>query len=337
MPIGTISHLIGDVAGMSASPTLRSAVEFSAITTEKLKSSERWNVAVFAIDSISEIVRDRGSSFVNELLALLYELIVSEFEGRAVIGQLGSGEMGILVADDAVEKFKARSENITVSVRRKYGGRFSVGAGVSGKGMSTVKADKKDRSELKDDFALEYARYSASPSARKPGVVAAFSALTAFSIVYSQRNAGQHQRALVDYARFKEVGVNYPDLDNLAGICHIEAREPNWEAAGRLFSVATESNSKDPSFWANLGLARFHLKDRPAAATAFQAAFAINGQLDLGLVYAGPLILSYYDQFRAGGNMPIATLRSWFAWAQKKRGDRKDWLSTEIDAALAEL
>jgi tetratricopeptide (TPR) repeat protein len=253
-------------------------------------------VGVFNLLNPTEVESSRGTAFTNRALAAFFREIDGAFPTPASISQIAPTMLAVMLTSGPPPKVIIPAKELISRCTAKCAGVARFGVGFY---LATKAKLPGDASKLDPRFALDYARYaSCAPALLGTRTIEVFSANTALSLIGHLRSLGRHAEAMSDYSRLKEIGVDYAGFHNQAGLCYLEATEPNLQAALGAFSRAVDLSPKDPFFVANLAMTEFGLGNRLAAHLDFSRIEKMDSAFKLPEVYQPSRALAAFEQFK---------------------------------------
>jgi diguanylate cyclase (GGDEF)-like protein len=323
IPMGSIGHLIERGGGQYAlnASRLREPVELEKEVKRAAEDKREITVAVFNLLNPEEVESSRGTAFTNRALAAFLKEIDSTFPLPASISQIAPTMLAVVLLGDKPADAPALSQALIERCTTLCVGLVRFGVGFYLDGKSELNGDA---SELDPQFALDYARYAASAHVLVGDqTVEVFSPTTAVSLTSRLRSLHRHSEVVSDYCRFREIGVDYGELHNVAALCYFEAADPDVEAALAAISRACELDPEQPWFIANRAVIEFAHGDRLAAHRSFSRIGQTFDTTTLPNVYHSCRAVAAYEQFKVDPSQVSGkVVLSWLRVAtSKQRGD----------------
>jgi hypothetical protein len=292
-----IAHLIAseEAIGRFGAPNLTPAEGLTQLTKQHAESEIQFAVIVFALRRVEQLARDRGSFYVNQALANLYESLREILPLHLVVSQIQSTQFAAIITNRSREEVDALVENVLRRAHERCGGVafFRAGAFVS---LEELPEFDGDASDLNPFHALDYARYAVSTPEDKAQERAWFSPETARQILTDLRNRQLYPDVLADYVKLRSLGINNAWVDNQAALAAVSIQPPDKERALEAIRRAIELAPAAPILMANNAYIEFFFGDRVRAHVLFKA---IPETFDLPKVYEAPMALAAYAQWQA--------------------------------------
>lgn len=302
IPVGSIAHLMSGLSfgGVAAGLNLMPAEQLNKTIAEVEAGAEFPVVAVFSVDNIDTLVQDRGTAFINESLAQLFAAMKEILPSACQIGQVQNTEFAAICKIEHSSAIGIAKEVIS-QASTKCNRLATFSAGVWWDSPTPPKRAPSDRSILKRENALEYARYAAAQARKDGNEVLAFSAETAVDIMRHLHDKQLDQQAIEDYKAFRALGIAYSRVENLAGICAFAIGER--ELALAASSRAVELDPANGIMWSNLSIYQFSVGERRAAYASLSKAVAVSPRYSPSPAVQRVWALSTYAEYLANGDI----------------------------------
>jgi tetratricopeptide (TPR) repeat protein len=191
---------------------------------------------------IDAIAAEKGIAAANEVITALYRAIRRASPRGTKICHTSPGEYVFVLDADGLTRESA------LEVARKIQGE-AIGLGRVGIGVYAPRDFPVK--EINGARALELAQFARPPG----GDIQFFDASTPGKVLYQWRTDGLFDEALADYKRFREYGFEDAFLENQAGLCLLEKKEPDYQGAVTHLQRALEIEPSDEVFRGNLAIA----------------------------------------------------------------------------------
>ncbi len=290
VPAGEIAHLLKDspLPGHQ-NPTLLSPSEFTDEFIARSLGTTVPHVAVVAIKSFQDLLRDRGITFVNSVIASLYEKLRDELDIRSRISQIQSGKFLLFIPaqeSDLDKKLTAVADY----VREAYFGIPSIIAGY-------VTAQRLEAEPYKPAYAYQYANLACAylDDSSRSESIAEFNATIASASVRALRSRGEHETLIKRIEELRTIGITSDILENYLGLT-LRLLGRNEEAVAA-YKRALEMVPEDAVVHANLGFALFQLGRRLEAYSEYSMAKSLLKKR-LPDAYAYSMAISAAEQYK---------------------------------------
>jgi diguanylate cyclase (GGDEF)-like protein len=332
VPVGAISHILAGESGFGAlgTPDVSKPDELVAFI-KNTADGDRWpSVCVLSIANLTELLRERGTAYVNHALAKLYGVAHSHFQTTFRIGQVNTTEIAVVGAGVNRKGMQARAEAVISESAMQCGGipQFTAGIFAEPETDELANVDRKR--------ALELARYAVSPVGRQEQSVTSFSVIVAINVLANQRVSGLYSNALADYRTFWEAGLRNAAIENLAAICAVEGDTGELDFARDAFSRAIEMDASVAIYKANLAIVLFRLNMRRQAYEQFLVLQSTHRNFVLPDNYMGPFALSALAALQDHHpGLKADDVRQLLARAAKIPAEKQHWVDpSELQAAV---
>jgi diguanylate cyclase (GGDEF)-like protein len=251
IPVGAIAHLIGPLAQSSTLrvPLLTSAERLPTIVSELVGQGVSPVACVFSIHDVESVLENKGSAYVNGVLATLHEVIRERFGTDAHVSQIQATQIAVVSpSPDDTRLVTEKIEGVLHDASRACAQQveFTCGCFVE----SWFKNKVGEASMIRAEYALEYARYALA-SRPKAGEFDYFTNGSAAIVLLSARNSRRFQDGIKDFEKLSELGVKSANIYSLAGFCANGLQQD----ALPYFRNAAILLSDEPSVWFNLAWA----------------------------------------------------------------------------------
>jgi len=293
IPVGSIAHLVGTDAqlGSTAGIDLLPASRLQKAIDDTIKP-DGLSVIVFRLDNIESLERTRGVVFTNRVLAGLFTAIKKIVPRDALVGQLTSDTLAVVLRSKAKPE-KLATQILTSAVARS-GDMAKFGAGIYEWTTKKETVDG-DKSQIDWKGALDLARYAALPAARESkSRIEMFTPVTAIRLLIAQNDNRKFREGRADYQAFKQLGVENWMLENQYAL--IEISERNWDAALPALVRALELKPTDNFVKANKAFTLLMLGSTAASHGIFAELSAANAELPH--VYLRAEAMAAYAEFK---------------------------------------
>jgi diguanylate cyclase (GGDEF)-like protein len=292
IPVGSIAHLIVTDSNLGMPPGLPLVPSTTLEATIKGSKDSKLSVIVFRLSEAKNLERTRGVVFINRALAGLFEAIRSIIPRNALIGQLQSDTLAVVITT-GMDAVKA-AHDVIASARSRCGDAATFVAGLfDSKKGDTIPGDK---SNLDRQNALDFARYAALPDAQtQHHTVQRFNPTTAIRILAAQRDSKRYREARADYDAFKSLGLTYSEIENQMGL--MELLDDNWDTALTFFNRAAELEPLNPAIQYNRAFTEFILGNAIRSYSIFSE--VLKRDPIIPPVYLHAVALSAYAQFQS--------------------------------------
>ncbi len=283
--MGSISHLLaqGFPQGnrLNIAPNLTPAEEVTNKINEIVDSSEFPSFAVFSIKNISKLITDRGIAFINDSLAELFKMILSSFPERTIVCQLSQHEFGVVCLSSNVN---LAAKDVIDNTNEHFLGAVEVKVGVA-------TAEYIDNNEIDVKYGLDMANYAASIASQE---VEEFDLTTARRVVDGSFDAHKFGKALMDFKKFKDIGIEDVHMANTAAICAYKLKQFPQARDAMLYAIETDHDNNFAALRATLGVFEFALKNYIEAFKKFSEAFELDEEFEVPEHYSLSYALSKY-------------------------------------------
>ncbi len=304
IPVGSISHLVSATtfAGVAPGLNLASSTQLRNAISPNKDEDQQLAIAVFSINDVETLLKQRGTAFVNQSLAKLFGAIKNHFPATTLIGQVQDTEFAVVstcngdaegIAADVVES--ASQECHTLAT-------FSSGLFLDP--ASESEELRGDSSVLELEHALDYARYAALHARQTGASVSEFTVRAAIQIVQTARKQQLYKQATEDCKQFRSMGIHNAELENLAAVCEFALREKNKEQLFAAAVTATDLDGSDPVYLANKGVYHCHYQEWSDAHKCFSQAIAIYPEFFDRKYAMVPMAYSAYKQWLVDNTIP---------------------------------
>lgn len=299
IPLGSISHLLTREDFLTGD-------EFQLTTSKEVasrcKEAENDDIptmaAVFSLANEVTLFKDRGSAFINQCLANLYQKIQSQFSDDVFILKVKDTEFGVVWISDNVQEMETISESVITIANDSSRGLsdFRVGLYLGDKAFDI----EGDMSNLSWEWAIDYA-YFASARVRQieKTKLLVFTPKVAHSLLNAYLESNQYGKVIGDYQELRKRGVNYYLIENKASLCCWNMPNGNTELLIESSDRAIELNEKSVVMWANSGFFYYHLEKINVAYERYRQIIEINKDYPFNkpyLVSAADTFLSAYQR-----------------------------------------
>jgi hypothetical protein len=316
VPVGSITHLILE-SGAPVEYAGREVARLSDLEglVERIIQRKKLPTVIdVSLQNVNEIVEKRGTATVNAILADVYKALVRALPRSSLVGQVQTTEILAVWEKQPAPSpvYGATNANAVPSlddgilyvineVRAKWHDLPKITVGmVADEDYSKANLNG-DRTRISPQRAIDAARYAARVVAGQGNQLVHFGPRIAAEILYEARKGELHDQVLRDYEAFRELGVEYANVENQAGLSYFAIDRA--DLAIERFTSAVELRPADPILVANRAYASFAIGDRQRAYDDFKQALDLwrrqtpPGQLPE--VYISPLAMSMYEKYKS--------------------------------------
>jgi GGDEF domain-containing protein len=320
IPMGSISHLVSATTfgGVAPPLDLTPSEQLTKIIATADKSSPAPVVAVFSVDNVDSLVKQRGTAFVNATLAQLYAAIKETLQDASRIGQVQCTELAAIISPPPTDA-PAIARRIIDLVADRCKALATVSAGLFLDPPVSEARMRGDRSTLSRQHALEYARYAASDAGRKGNEVSAFSVRTAISVMQTCRSKQLHRQVVEDCKRFRALGIQNATVENLGAISEFGLPNASKEFVIQASRAAVELDPSNPVLASNLGVFSYWFNEPREAYRAFCSTRDIDPNYEFSVEARCVMAMSLYREFVAGGTVDPDELLELLRFASQQK------------------
>lgn len=237
IPLGSISHLVSAEAKASVM-SASEVVELDEYIKKIVNDEARPLAAVFYLQNIQAIEKNRGTAFVNRALACLYEEIRRVFEFPAKICQIESDKIAVAAQIDKKTKYKELLQAVIDGASKRTANMIKFTAGIFTTMANLEKLDG-DKSVLDPENALKFARYAVTSTGDETQINF-FTPEHASAIIQNHRTQKTQAEALVDYETLNALGINYSRLENQTALAGFELGKSEFAISHAQRAIALE-------------------------------------------------------------------------------------------------
>ena len=330
IPLGSISHLIGPSSHFDGlrGTTLATPDHIPKVLDTLISEGSSPFAAIFTIGNITTITDEKGSAYVNRLLAILYSAIRNSFGNMATIALVQDTELAVITSIETAdveprvlaalqEASTACSNAVTFKAGIFLEELFKCGIG--------------DHSKLNPLYAVDYARYSALAATTGPTT---FDSSIPPKIIWASRSAGRYAQGLEDYNRLRALGINNAFLENQAALCALESGL--FPLALDCAKRATELLGSNAILWANLGL--IERRNAQTGEDAFLTAIRLGLKVEVSRPYVLSVARMFTNQINKGRfTASEENARKWLYAAREMFQQRGFVVNDELSSAIETL
>lgn len=302
IPVGSISHLLKSqsFADPSEHRSVGDVAELQKAITKIISEGQQPAAFVFSLKNISSIKSQRGSAFINHVLAVLYEIAEAQFPSGSTLGVIEGTKVGIVLADCLHPKADAIVKKAIAGSEAKLGPHLTVSCGIFCSGLpSTIDPNEKDSVELSSSGALVFALYASSLAEKLTNPIDFFTPATAINVLSQSRSTKKFDAGLVDYRQLIELGVTHSGVDNQAALLAFEKAPRSVDLAIEFGLTAVARNPTIPTYYANLGL-YYYIAGKHAEAFETFVKLREFPDYKLSSIYISAVAHSHYLAYREG-------------------------------------
>ena len=339
IPIGSISHLVSSTSfgGIAPILNLTPADQLTKVIASITREESVPLVASFSIDNVETLIKDRGTAFINEALAKLYESLTELLPVGSHLGLIQDTEFAAIAYILPAKALDFARQIITLA-SEKCNKHATFSAGLFVDPLPEVPPIKGDRSELRPEYAMEYARYALSDAKNKGNYSGIFTPDTAAQIMFSSLNKQLWQQGIEDYKTFKKLGINYFKVESYGAGCAMRSRDESTRELSREAGLrAIEFLPNHPILYSNLGIYEFRLNNPRAAFTAFKKAYAIAPDFKADPHVLRLIAMSNYAEYTAGGPVEPDELLKMLQAVQSQSDSYYGIMPSQIELAIADV
>ena len=274
VPLGAIAHLLkGSVVGTGADgPTPTPADELPTTVKRIVEREQRPVAAVVVLDDVDALLQRRGSVFVNRALATLYGVLREVFGFDATVSQVAPMQFAVLVVGPTAADVGKQLETVLATAKLRCGGGAVFKAGICDPGSVKTPVELPDKTVLQPEHALEYARYAVENG--KADAVQEFTHETGYEIMLRAARRERWGEVLADYAKLRELGVQYAFLENQAALAAYYVGAEKKETALAAIERAVALSPDSAILSCNRGVIEYAFGSRERALESFRKAVA---------------------------------------------------------------
>jgi len=280
IPLGSISHLLNTLSHEAGLGNLNQPDKLKKELESLDESNTFATTIVFSLQNHQDLAKASGTSAVNRALGNLVQSLQVTLPVKSAIAQVGSTMFATIIHPPMAENWEELVKNVITASEKKCGGMAKFSAGVS--------SEKKLRSEatFRIRHSLDYALYAASPYFfPKNNPIIEFTHSTALNLLYELRVNFQNEQAVTDYRNFQNIGVTDGNIDNLAAVCMVEQRDPDFDGALVAIRSAVDKLNDVAIVHANAGAIEYANGDFSRADQEFSTAARLSDNGFLPDVY----------------------------------------------------
>ena len=259
------------------------AERLEARVADIVNSGRNAYAAVFAVREPDRLVAERGTAFVNRLLARLFELIRATMPRSPATGQLAPTVLGCVGFDDN-DMDDAAPAAVLRAMDDALGGAAALVVGLY-QALDGVKfAERQDieslRGRLPDPAgALDYAQAAATAAFGVRRAVEHFDYLTPDAALHASRTTETLERTQAAYARLERLGAVNARARNQLGLAHFAAGQHTEadQVWATIVGVEGGGGRLQASFLNNAAANRLLLGDPAGADALFERALRAEG------------------------------------------------------------
>jgi diguanylate cyclase (GGDEF)-like protein len=300
VPLGSISHLLSPRLGAAALTAIGSQDDVRSTITSLMEKKAEHVVLVARIRDAETVLSQRGTGFMNDLLAALYEVVrrlAAEHAPGARVNQINQTEFVLVFPAASVETLKPELAQALSLAASMYGHvvTFVGGAFHSRESQGTDLAG--DKSSLDPSRGLDYARYAAALAAtRNPGFEL-FTPPVAAALLQLWRDRRKLEQAEKDYTDFRELGIANAQVENTMA-CLLWENGGDTKLLDAAARQAVELAPKSPIFHANRGVFQYAAGAKPDAFASFQRSRQLDQKDPIPKQYLATEALSAFESWK---------------------------------------
>jgi hypothetical protein len=343
VPVGAIRHLIGDDDIISRADThvLANRMTLGQRVKSLVDMGTGPTAVVYTLTNVDELVHERGTGFVNRVLAQVYRTIRDQFPRGTEIGQVDTSSLAVVYGDLETDNTEALTRMLDVmdDVEEKFHGLPKLFAGVYSERLK--EEGDAQHSVLHPIYALDYAQFAAAARTQSDTTrLSTFSTHNVHYVLEQCRRERRYDDCRQLFATLGQIGISGPQVEFQMGMLEFESN--NLDIATGHLGRAASMDGKDVKLLVNYGLLLYLSRRYVEAFDTFARVMQVKPNYDWRDAYLVSFALAAFEKYKA---TPQAIDKNWLTGmvqdaASITTGERADQYTSftqHISVAMAHL